>query len=366
MCSWPRVILATILLAVVGGVLVWFFVPGADDKVNEIIGGGNNTEPTDPSVPTMPPPTAAPSLGPYRFFQCTSKDAADCCNGLQDGMCDQRVDEVMWAMSHNANAAREDGYLVFPNHRFSLEPSLEEGYRGINADFCRCGGKYVPCHAVCEIGTRDPVEVFTNLIEFLNDNPTEVLMVNLELNSDVDGPVVLDEVAALLDNGVTGLRDALHIQDPSQPWPTFAELKASRTRMLMFHHRGPDCVNTACPQGYHHWFTSVVETPFTFGDPAALLDTEKSCALDRGSGGFKNFFAVNSFTTLPDIDEARIVNTRQFLEDRNEACSALNGDLDVNIVYIDFWGVGDVLEVVQERNKQLLQTRRRSTRMLRK
>jgi len=122
-------------------------------------------------------------------------------------------------------------------------------------------------------------------------------------------------------------------------------------RMLLFHYNGNNCGDGLCPPGFHYWFSSAVETPFSFSEPEEIENTANSCALDRGRLGAKNFFGVNVFTTLPDPSEAAIVNKKNFLNAHIDACSAINDDLDVNVVIVDFWSVGDVVEVVQERNK---------------
>ena len=155
-CTWPRILLLVILLAV-AGVLVWKFVPW-DDTINSVLdnvpipgdgksdesNGGNKSDSTTtkPATPATSSPTTAPR---YKFIQCDGETSGDCCNGL-DSICDLRADEVLYATLHNGMATFEDGFLFGPNHKFQLEGALEAGYRGLNLDLCNCGGQTIFCH----------------------------------------------------------------------------------------------------------------------------------------------------------------------------------------------------------------------------
>jgi len=96
-----------------------------------------------------------------------------------------------------------------------------------------------------------------------------------------------------------------------------------------------------------------METEFSFGNKEELLDTEKSCQVTRGEGGTRSFFAVNTFVTFPDDGAALEVNEAGFLETRVNTCSAKNGGANVNLVFVDFWSLGDLPQVVQEHNAAL-------------
>ena len=122
----------------------------------------------------------------------------------------------------------------------------------------------------------------------------------------------------------------------------------------MFHYNGPnDCSNGQCPPGLHYWFDYAAETEFSFGEISDLEDTETSCQITRGGGSTMDFFGVNAFTTPPSQTDAKTVNLQSFLENRIDACSSDRG-IDVNLVTVDFWSIGDLPEVVQSRNKALV------------
>ena len=52
------------------------------------------------------------------------------------------------------------------------------------------------------------------------------------------------------------------------------------------------------------------------------------------------------------------MNEYDYIVNRIQECSSINGDLDVNFVYVDFWHEGDLPRLVQERNAALAMSRR--------
>ena len=179
-------------------------------------------------------PTASPTQKPpdYTVMQCED-ETQNCCNGL-DTICDLRVDEIFYATLHNAMATLEDGFVFGSNHRFKLEGALEAGYRGINMDVCNCNGEIQLCHGICGFN-REVAETFGSINSWMGQNPTETLMVVLEINSDADEPVDLDEFYSIL-SGVDGLMDKVYIhENVMDPLPTLREMVAADTvRTIMW------------------------------------------------------------------------------------------------------------------------------------
>jgi hypothetical protein len=218
------------VVALVSGVLIWQFAP-IDKALDSVLPNFNNTDDkTDPQMPAAPgAPTASPTPKPadYVFMQCED-ETQNCCNGL-DTICDLRVDEIFYASVHNAMATWQDGFVFGPNHRFKLEGALEAGYRGINMDVCNCNGEYQLCHGVCDFGARNPAETFGSINQFLDQNPTETLMIVLEINSGVDEAVDLDTFYSKL-SGVDGLIDKIYIhENVTDPLPTLREMVDTNT-----------------------------------------------------------------------------------------------------------------------------------------
>jgi hypothetical protein len=174
--------------------------------------------------PTSGSSTSAEST--YEFNQCTTTD--DCCNGL-DTICDLNVNEVLFAGTHNSYASQDEGFqFLYANQVTKVEDQMDAGYRAINLDVCSCSNKLVLCHNSCFM-TRSTNEVFTGMVSFLDNNPTEILLVTLELNSDLDQAVDLNDVYSEM-QAVTGFVDYMYIHSSSSTsWPTLRELKEAGT-----------------------------------------------------------------------------------------------------------------------------------------
>lgn len=216
-----------VIVVAVGGILIWKFAP-IDDVIDSVLPTFNNTGSNsgNPGVGNPSGPVPSPTLAPtprerFQFNRCQDP-TENCCNGL-DTICDLGVDDVLYATVHNAMATFEDGFLFGPNHKFKLEDALEAGYRGINLDVCNCNGVYQFCHGVCNLGSRDVVEVFTSINTFLDDNPTELLAIPLELNSEADQPIDMYELYSLMQQ-VSGFTDKLYVhENVNADWPTLRE-----------------------------------------------------------------------------------------------------------------------------------------------
>ena len=223
------------VVALVSGILIWQFAP-IDKALDSVLPNFNNTgDDADPKATVAPgTPTASPTQKPpdYTFMQCED-ETQNCCNGL-DTICDLRVDEIFYASVHNAMATLEDGFVFGSNHRFKLEGALKAGYRGINMDVCNCNGEIQLCHGICGF-TRDVTETFGSINSWMEENPTETLMIVLEINSGADEPVDLDEFYSIL-SGVDGLMDKVYIhENVMDPLPTLREMVAADTvRTIMW------------------------------------------------------------------------------------------------------------------------------------
>ena len=138
---------------------------------------------------------------------------------------------------------------------------------------------------------------------------------------------------------------------------------------MVFHFDGPTCREgeSSCPKGLHYYFEYFQETEFQFETVDELLDVESSCLVTRGAGASTGaFFAVNNFVTAqgaaaflsesPPVVVAETVNAKDFASERIENCAAwiqegpYRGEGDVNVMFVDYWSVGDMVEVVQEHN----------------
>ena len=166
------------------------------------------------------------------------------CNGLASN-CNQRVNELMFATVHNAMSSLRDGFLGY-NNLLPLEDALKAGFRGLLLDSCDCNDGDVDfCHSICVVGRRDAGTVFNSIVTFLTANPTDVVIIELEINDNS-----LDRLWA----STTSAFRALLYTHPgvNVAWPTLNDLISKGKRIIVFQHNGPDCdQNGKCPAGVH-------------------------------------------------------------------------------------------------------------------
>lgn len=280
------------------------------------------------------------------------------CNGLAN-LCDVPANQIVYATVHNANSALVSGSVVVKNHVRSMRQALEAGYRGLNLDIGKCFGRVRLVHGTCLIASTDLIKMLTKVVEFLTDNPHEVIVIPAELANPLLGiadRVSLAEIQAAF-AAVPGWTEQLYNHPgPGAPWPTLRELIAADTRILFFHYNAlVSCVKGVdCPDGFHPWFAYAVETQYSFQTVNQLRDAEYACEITRGLSGSRDFFGVNVFVTPSRKTAAlRVTNRASFLREHVAKCAEINGNQRVNLILVNFWGIGDVLEVVLEMNRAL-------------
>lgn len=361
--AWPKTIVGSVAV-LTGIIMLWKYAP-IDRAIDKILPKFNNTgeysEDFFGEFGNVSPENNEEDTKPtYPFMQC--KKDRECCNGMD--ICDLRVDEILYATSHNAMATLDDGFLFGTNHRFGLEGALEAGYRGINLDLCNCGGMHVFCHGHCYLGSRDVVDVFTAINAFLDNFPSEVLMIPIEINDSADQPIVFHEFYRQMEQ-VSGFTDKLYEHDDSSSWPTLRQSVESNKRVYMFHSKGPDCEGSieSCPPGMNSYPKYAIDTEWNFQDLEAIMNIHNSCAL-RNNIAITNqvFFGINSFVVPASQEISQELNSLKFARERINACSQLVGK-DPNFIYADFWSEGDLPQLVQEHNIDL--ARRRLNRNIR-
>jgi hypothetical protein len=342
------IVVVLILIAAAGGILLWQLLPDNQKENVEAIAGNIAIPGTGSDAPQ-------PS---YIFNQCA--DQGDCCNGLSN-ICDMRVSDILYAGVHNGQSSVEDGYYIAPNHQYNVLSALDYGYRVINLDIGRCSGVLSLVHGVCKLGTTDPVKMFQGIMNWLDANPTEIVIIPIQFDNAAGGsdePAIdLAEVYNLL-NQIQGFTNRMYEKEADSAfddWPTLRELIESDKRILLFHYNGPQCVDASvyCPPGFHDWFQFAAETKFEFQDATSFENKTEACTITRGRQ-IAPFYALNLFTTIPNRQLATdLINTRSFLQEHIAACSQVTNGLDVNILFMDFWDVGEVPRVVQQHNRQL-------------
>ena len=109
-------------------------------------------------------------------------------------------------------------------------------------------------------------------------------MFNVQVS--VDQPSLIEFWQTIREIGTIKKRSYKH--DDSVGWPSLKTLIDNDTRLLLFHHNGPNCSvpNTqGCPARILYWFQYVYETDYDFDGVEAIENYENSCPGTRGVGG---------------------------------------------------------------------------------
>ncbi len=348
-CILPIVIFIVILG--VAFAAIFGFIP--IDELKNFLGMGNGTEGGTSGQTSTPSPTAAP----VELLTCDGV-TGDCCNGMQSN-CDLTPDELFWPTVHNA--MHDD---LLGNNRAPLEEAIEAGYRGLLLDVCKCENQdtkdmeLIFCHGFCAVGKRTFGEVFTNMDTFLNENPTETLLIELEISVGNPTPQeIWNEISQY-----EGIKRKTYLHN-SNTFPTLKALQQDGRQILLFKHNGVDCSNTSnngCAPRILEFHKYAMETEYEFQSEDEIENYPSSCPGTRGTSGRKDFYHINHFVTKwtgASFDAAKVINQKDAIINRINACEKLT-KLKTSMVSIDFWQQGSLLEVAQEINKSRAKRRR--------
>jgi len=262
-------------------------------------------------------------------------------------------------MAHNAMSSPSHGFSILPNHENDpIVASLDSGFLGISLDICRCNGKLVFCHGSslvgCGVGSRDAVDTFQQLDDWLNSNPQDVLVVFLQINNSAGGgeAISLQDVESTLSDS---FKSKMYQHDSNNAWPTLGEMVQDCKQIIFFYTSGPDGnPPMGNPNGIHFFFDFASQTQFSHTSVESLQSAP--CDLSR-SGTRQDFYLFNDFILAkgiaPSKMAAEIINTGAFVEPILQQCEATFGH-PVNIVSVDFWKEGDLPSFIATHNAELV------------
>ena len=279
--------------------------------------------------------------------ECTG-EAPDCCMGLTNA-CELRIDELFFAAMHNANS---DENHWNSNHEAPLEEALEAGFRAFYLDVCICKGEIVFCHGTCFwVGTQDPTEVFENVVQFLDNNPSEIVIFNFEISHGSPTPIQLWNVM----KNVNGLEEKSYVHGGGN-WPKLKNLLQDGKQIISLKHNGGNCLDTrysGCTPYIQEFFKYTVGTKYHFEKISEIQNVQNSCVGERGTAYQKRFYAINNFVTNsfpgPTEDAAIVLNEKSFVEKRIADCESVMGR-DANFVAVDFWQNGELPKIAKKIN----------------
>jgi hypothetical protein len=200
------------------------------------------------------------------------------------------------------------------------------------------------CHGFCELGAEKFVPVLEDIREFLVANPGEVLVLVIQ-----DESVTFPDIDRCFRE--SGLIDFVYRGPVTAPWPTMRELVESDQRVVVMAENQKETV-----EWYHPALQVLQETPYSFRD-TTQFSNEPYRGGTAGSLALLNHWIET--TPLPKPSNAAIVNRRDFLMARIRAFQKRRGRLP-NLVAVDFYGTGDLVQVCRELNEEPLPKKKRS------
>jgi hypothetical protein len=301
----------------------------------------------------------------------------DTCNGSAE-LCERRLNEVVFAGTHNSMSAADEPGWVFANQSRSIEAQLDGGIRLFLLDphwgvpvagnrvrtdveaegesrnrvakalgreavrtaerlAGRVGGGNLSgarqvwlCHSLCELGATKMSAALDVYREWLDEHPGEILILMLEPSVPAWAVELQFKRAELLDRVARLRRD--------QPLPTLGTLLERGRQLVVLGER-----DTGDLPWYLEAFDFIQDTPL---GPRAT----RSCAPSRGDKDSPIFMLnhwVDGFPPRPSAN-AR-VNSSEEIVARAERCERRR-ELPVSLIAVDHHDLGGVVAAANELN----------------
>lgn len=284
-------------------------------------------------------------------------DCPDCCNGLKSN-CKLPVNKVLFPTLHNAHSSK-DHKFIGPSHNKQFEDALVEGYRGLQFSTCTCenvlsnsllerdpalgleNSNMGFCHSACGTGVRDPKAVINNIKTFLDLNRREVLIVEIDMTGDSE-----DDLRTAL--RASGLLDYVYVPDSEYvDWPKMGKLVDKNKRLILFGRGGTlrSCAPDECRDGILYFYDFFAETD---PDETDLTSCDSTLSGDVNVDYFLMSQHQKNKAMLPSQTIAKDLNSYNELSARFEDCQ---GKIEPNLLSVEFWQQGDVLEFVRKDNE---------------
>ncbi len=317
--------------------------------------------------------------------EATASDATTC-NGHVE-LCDRPLDEVAFAGTHNAMSSPTYPDWLFAQQEKGLEGQLDDGIRAllIDAHFGNRVGSHVLtdlngrdekqaaeeslgprgfeaalsvrdsllggnaprgprkmwlCHGFCEVGAIPLTQGLQEVTDFVVKHPRQVVLIVIQ----DEGPTPRDLASAFDDAGLTPYVYRGELPRTRSGWPTLGQLIDEGKRVVVMVEKHP--TDPAVPW-IHNAYDVTQETPFHFTNPSQF-----SCADNRGPKDAPLFLLNHWIDTspAPRPSNAAKVNTYDVLMGRARECERERGQMP-NIIAVDFYKTGDVMQVVDALNR---------------
>jgi hypothetical protein len=286
------------------------------------------------------------------------------CNGHPE-LCDRRYDEVAYPATHNSMANSTEGWLL-PSEDVPIRQQLEDGVRALLIDThywdtstqsierLSAAGSFPPavldlmanllvdsgdppsgvylCHVSCWLGAISLYDALSDIKEFMDEHPNEVVTLMIE-----DG-VSADDTAAVF--AEAGLLPYLFTPEEGRPWPTLGEMIESGNRLVVMAER-----QGGSPDWHAKAWDLTQDTAFDVSSPG-----EFDCALNRGAAD-NELFLVNHWinAAAPDRVDSNMVNTAAVITARARRCEAERGQMP-NFIAVNFHRIGGLFDAIDAIN----------------
>ena len=255
------------------------------------------------------------------------------CNGSIN-LCDKKYNEVSYLTTHNAFNSDQDG-LLFPNQTYNIESQLNDGVRGVMIDVYNHFGIPTTYHSIFALGTIPLSDILNDIKTFLDNNPNEIVTIILECY------VTANEIENVINQ--SGLSNYLYSHNST--WPKLQDMINNNNRLVIF----TDVDDASNSQSWYHYIWDyAVETHYSVN-----TINDFTCDFNRGDAE-NDLFILNHFVTDATLgyglyNESNNVNANPFFITRALDCQNEKNKLP-NFVTIDFYELGDGLDVVNQLN----------------
>ena len=261
------------------------------------------------------------------------------CNGYES-LCVKKYNEVAYLTTHNAYSSFEDGFYL-PNQNLNISSQLNQGVRAFMLDVYSEDDVLVLYHGVADLGSTLFEDVLIEFRTFIDENPNEVITLILE-----DYSLVSKLSDALFTSGII---EDLYEYDEVYGWPTLQEMIDLDKRIVLF----SDNEVQNPPSWFHFLWEHAVETHFS----NESID-DFSCDLNRGEEQnplfILNHFITNFLLAISNLElyyeQVEEVNSNPYFINRVYDC-ALEVDKFPNFITVDFYDIGDCMQVVNILNE---------------
>ncbi|MFF3416021.1 FG-GAP-like repeat-containing protein [Streptomyces sp. NPDC002698] len=269
---------------------------------------------------------------------------------------DPTFDQMTYLTTHNAFYNQDDanGAAPTPNQPNSIRTQLANGVRALMLDAHSFNGRVRMCHGPCLPTSRPMSDVFTDIADFLNENPKEIVTVFLEDYSsyeELDAEVGDDLKAGGQLNG--------RVFNPKDPqwnvkekgWPRVSELvKAENNkRLLLFSDR-----DDKQGLGFMYQRDWTAENHWSMG--GGVGNSDWTCRtrwdevpLSKEEKGFRRLFVMNHFRDTA-IDGTATTDNEKVLNRAERFCSPA-ARKKPNFLAVDRYESGNPMSAVQELNQ---------------